>query len=145
MQSFAKKAMALVATLGIGLVPVSPAFANGDKDDFPTRTPIKHIVAIFQENVSFDHYFGTYPHAAPNKDGSVYFERVRPDTPRVNGLESSGLLTGNPNGADPFRIDRSVPLTCDQDHGYGDEQFAFDGGLMDRFLAHSCTDPVLGA
>ena len=24
-------------------------------------TPIKHVVVIFQENVSFDHYFGTYP------------------------------------------------------------------------------------
>ncbi|MGI8802861.1 MAG: phospholipase C [Solirubrobacteraceae bacterium] len=29
-----------------------------------TATPIKHLVVIFQENVSFDHYFGTYPHAA---------------------------------------------------------------------------------
>jgi phospholipase C len=27
-------------------------------------TPIKHVVVIFQENVSFDHYFGTYPQAA---------------------------------------------------------------------------------
>jgi phospholipase C len=26
-----------------------------------TSTPIKHLVVIFQENVSFDHYFGTYP------------------------------------------------------------------------------------
>ena len=29
----------------------------------PTTTPIKHVVVIFQENVSFDHYFGTYPNA----------------------------------------------------------------------------------
>jgi phospholipase C len=54
-------------------------------------------------------------------------------------------LAHNPNGVNPFRIDRSVPLTCDQDHGYGDEQFAFDGDLMDRFLVHSCSDPILGA
>ena len=33
-----------------------------------TATPIHHLVVIFQENVSFDHYFGTYPHAA-NIDG----------------------------------------------------------------------------
>jgi len=26
-----------------------------------TATPIHHLVVIFQENVSFDHYFGTYP------------------------------------------------------------------------------------
>jgi phospholipase C len=121
---------------------VSAAHAG---DDFPTNTPIKHVVAIFQENISFDHYFGTYPRAVPNQDGSVYFGHPRSGTPRTNNLESSGLLSNNPNGANPFRIDRSVPLTCDQDHGYSDEQFAFDGGLMDRFLAHSCNDPVLGA
>jgi len=26
-----------------------------------TTTPIQHLVVIFQENVSFDHYFATYP------------------------------------------------------------------------------------
>ena len=26
-----------------------------------TTTPIKHLVVIFQENVSFDHYFGDLP------------------------------------------------------------------------------------
>ena len=26
-----------------------------------TRPPIKHVVVIFDENISFDHYFGTYP------------------------------------------------------------------------------------
>ena len=37
---------------------------DGDHDRGPsTRTPIKHLVVIFQENVSFDHYFGTYPNA----------------------------------------------------------------------------------
>jgi phospholipase C len=25
--------------------------------------PIKHLVVIFDENISFDHYFGTYPNA----------------------------------------------------------------------------------
>ncbi len=35
-----------------------------------TATPIKHVVVIFQENVSFDHYFGTYPDAA-NTDGQT--------------------------------------------------------------------------
>jgi phospholipase C len=121
---------------------VNAAYAG---DDFPSKTPIKHVVAIFQENISFDHYFGTYPRALPNQDGSVHFGQPRTGTPRVNNLESSGLLSDNPNGVNPFRIDRSVPLTCDQDHGYGDEQFAFNGGLMDRFLVHSCSDPILGS
>ncbi|MGN6628618.1 MAG: alkaline phosphatase family protein, partial [Candidatus Nitrosocosmicus sp.] len=34
-----------------------------------TKTPIKHLVVIFQENVSFDHYFGTYPYAANLENG----------------------------------------------------------------------------
>ena len=37
-----------------------------------TATPIKHLVVIFQENVSFDHYFGTYPTAA-NPSGEPSF------------------------------------------------------------------------
>ena len=36
-----------------------------------TATPIKHVVVIFQENVSFDHYFATYPKAA-NADGTPF-------------------------------------------------------------------------
>lgn len=28
-----------------------------------TTTPIKHVVIIFQENNSFDRYFGMYPNA----------------------------------------------------------------------------------
>jgi phospholipase C len=35
-----------------------------------TSTPVKHLVIIFQENVSFDHYFGTYPHATNGANGS---------------------------------------------------------------------------
>jgi len=132
------------ATALVCLGLATAANAQHDHDDFPTNTPIKHIVVIFQENVSFDHYFGTYPHAVKNQDGSVYFAAAA-DTPRVNSLENAGLLTNNPNGVNPFRIDRSVPNTCDQDHGYGDEQAAFHGGLMDRFTKVTCNDPKLGA
>jgi len=28
-----------------------------------TKTPIKHVIVLFQENISFDHYFATYPTA----------------------------------------------------------------------------------
>jgi phospholipase C len=37
----------------------------------PTKFPVKHLVVIFQENVSFDHYFGTYP-VAKNTDGTTF-------------------------------------------------------------------------
>ena len=37
---------------------------HGNSKDPSTETPIKHVVIIFQENRSFDNYFGTYPVAA---------------------------------------------------------------------------------
>jgi phospholipase C len=138
-RTIAQKFILPGSILALALSTAAPA---SEKED--TSTPIKHLVVIFQENVSFDHYFGTYPNAKPNKDGSQYFRGARQGTPRVNSLVSAGLLTNNPNGANPFRIDRSNPNTCDQDHGYADEQFAFHGGLMDQFLKHSCNDPNIG-
>lgn len=39
--------------------------------DVKTATPIKHIVIIFGENVSFDHYFGAYMTASPHIDSAV--------------------------------------------------------------------------
>ncbi len=99
-----------------------------------TNTPIKHLVVIFDENISFDHYFGTYP-VATNPAGEPYFH-AKPNTPSVNGLTPS-LLTDNPNEANPFRLDRSQALTCDQDHGYSDEQKAYDNGLDDKFVQYT--------
>ena len=46
-----------------------------------TSTPITHLVIIFQENVSFDHYFGTYPNALnpppPGRSPSSFLCRER--------------------------------------------------------------------
>src|SRR6202041_348620 len=56
--------------------------------DRGARTPTRHVVVIFQENVSFDHYFGTYPNAT-NPSGEPRFVAA-PGTPTVNGL--TGLL-----------------------------------------------------
>jgi phospholipase C len=86
---------------------------------------------IFQENVSFDHYFGTYPKAT-NPKGQPSF-MAAPGTPTVNGLNGT-LLTNNPNLSNPHRLNRNQALTCDQDHDYTDEQAAFDSGLMDSFV-----------
>ena len=53
---------------------------------FRTATPIKHLVVIFQENVSFDHYFGSYPNAL-NNAGETPFEASLETTPRsINNL-----------------------------------------------------------
>ena len=148
---FATAARLMTFASAVLLSVPTAAHAQPDNDDSVTNSRIKHVVVIFQENVSFDHYFGTYPQAETNKDGTHFFAGPLASTPRVNSLASAGLLTNNPNGVNPFRIDRSVPNTCDEDHGYGDEQFAFHSGLMDRFTAtlpsghaFSCNDPVLG-
>jgi phospholipase C len=65
----------------------------------------------------------------------------------VNGL-SGALLTNNPNGFNPVRLDRSHAVTCDQNHGYGPEQKAFDHGQMDAFPANTdsgdCSTPTNG-
>ena len=45
---------------------------------------IKHVVVIFQENVSFDHYFATYPIAQHLPGESTFV--ATPGTPDVNGL-----------------------------------------------------------
>ena len=132
-----KKLLAIVMAYAT-IVGTTPAFANNSFSNERTSTPIKHIVVIFQENVSFDHYFGTYPHAT-NPKGEPKFV-ARPGTPTVNGLKG-GLLSNNPNlnpankdgATNPFRLDRSQAATADQDHDYDAEQQAFHAGLMDLF------------
>ena len=109
------------------------------------NTPIKHLIVIFPENVSFDHYFATYPNAT-NPPGEPPFQ-PNPNTPSVNGL-TVGLLTDNPNSVNPFRIPRSNATTCSNDHLYTRLQEAYNGGLVDKFvesnlhLREGC-DPVI--
>jgi phospholipase C len=113
---------------------VSPTLYRGS-----TSTPIKHLVVLFDENESFDHYFGTYPFAA-NTDGTKFV--AKPGTPAVNGLytkvKKTGpvgpLLTSNPNEYNPQRLTNSEALTSDQNHGYTPEEQAVDGGKMDMFV-----------
>jgi phospholipase C len=153
-----RTAIAAVAATGALGTTVAAASAGktpkAHRADFAgsTVSPIKHIVVIFQENVSFDHYFGTYPYAA-NTSG----ERIRRprhqarvnalyNTPGANGQGT--LLTNNPNRdsaghqINPRRLDPSNindVFVCDQDHDYNDEQKAFDGGKMDKFPTTTAT------
>ena len=152
MQSMSNRGSAgrLGALLGgccVAIGALAPLAAPAAPWQTATTTPIQHVVVIFQENVSFDHYFATYP-VALNPAGEPAFRAAR-GTPSVNGLgtlvngmPSGVLLTDNPNAGNPangpsavgpFRLDRSEASTCDQDHNYGHEQLAFDQGLMDFF------------
>jgi phospholipase C len=133
--------LALTLLAAVGLCEAVQADTGHHNPD--TTTPIKHLVVIFQENVSFDHYFATYPNAA-NTDGSLFTPKS--DTPTVNGLNEPLLSPNNPNSVQPFRLSHEQAETCDQDHTYTDEQKAFDNGLMDKFVetvgrgAGSCVD-----
>ena len=96
-----------------------------------SATQIKHLVVIFQENVSYDHYFATYPNAT-NPANEPQFTAA-PDTPSGNGL-TQGLIQSNPNTAKPFRLDRTQAITCDMNHDYTPEQKAYHGGMLDKFV-----------
>jgi phospholipase C len=81
-----KRRIPLTVGLGTAVLAAAavPAVALGHDQAAPTTTPIKHLVVIFQENVSFDHYFATYPNAA-NPAGAPRFTAAA-GTPTVNGL-----------------------------------------------------------
>jgi phospholipase C len=126
-----------------------------------TTTPIKHLVVIFQENISYDHYFGTYPVAA-NKPGEIPFVAAA-GTPHNNNLLTPldparrffpifglDLLHNNPNASatapgngrvngvgasNPIRLSPSQAATQDQGHNETPEQDAYDNGKMDGFPA----------
>jgi phospholipase C len=137
-------AMAAVAVAACGggsdAVATVPGTSYTAARALATATPIKHVVVLYQENVSFDHYFATYP-TATNPAGEPAFT-AKAGTPTPNNLVSANLLTNNPNftntangtdAAEPFRLDRTQAATADQNHAYTAEQQAYDGGKADLF------------
>ena len=126
--------VSLAATTTIATGFALPSLAN----DPVTATPIKHVIVIFQENVSFDHYFATYPFAANSTAGEPVFKAAS-NTPAVNGLldgpaAAPNNLTLNVAGTgtiQPFRLGRNQATTCDEDHNYTDEQAAYHAGQVD--------------
>src|SRR5579862_1417683 len=95
----ARMSLLLGLVLSVFASPATPTVAQTAN----RATPIQHLVIIFGENISFDHYFGTYP-VATNPTGEPSFTAA-PGTPSVNGL-SDVLLSQNPNLDNPFRFDR---------------------------------------
>lgn len=133
----AAAALALFACGGSDDSTPTPAVSS--QDALQTATLIKHVVVIYGENISFDHYFGTYPNAT-NPSGEPAFT-AKSGTPTPNGLTGT-LLTANPNftntangtdAANPFRLDRTQAATADQNHAYTAEEQAEDNGLADLF------------
>jgi phospholipase C len=158
------RSLGLVSTLALLVAGASGSAIADDRDDLHhvhTATPIKHLVVIFQENVSFDHYFATYP-KAQNNPGETKFV-AKANTSAVNSLATPldvnnhfaplagvDLLNNNPNdnpsapgngrvngagAANPFRLFPSQVLTSDQGHNESPEESAYDNGKMDGFPA----------
>jgi phospholipase C len=135
-----KPAAACAAAIFFAWLPSTALAQDGSKVSNPTATPVKHLVVIFDENVSFDHYFATYPNALNPPHETPFI--ARPGTPRVNGLNAL-LLERNPNflnvkvnqayAVNPFRLGPAQAATADQNHDYTGEQQAFHAGLMDSF------------
>lgn len=134
-------------TAGAALAP-GMATASAAEQAPETTTPIKHVVVLFSENISFDHYFATYPKAA-NTDGEKLQGgdinapkfQAKPDTPKdIDTLESAGLIDQNPNAIKPFRLTPGQAVTCSQNHEYDAEQKAFNGGKMDKFNETAAKD-----
>jgi phospholipase C len=146
-----------LAALCAALVVVGTLPTPLQAEDERHERPVKHVIVIFNENISFDHYFATYPYAE-NNPGETPFWALR-GTPIANNLvtplnpdrffsplEGVNLLTNNPNGAsgsgttfngssaaNPFRLAPSQAATADQNHAPKPEQVAYDNGKMDQF------------
>jgi phospholipase C len=130
------------ALTNVALVLIIISFLSGTSlvsaaavsSNFSTSTPIKHLVVIFEENVSYDHYFGTYPKASKFK--------ANLNTPSANGLNAT-LLNNNHNSnftVNPLLLNRSNATTCDMNHGYSAEQNAYHRGLADKFVEFTGSD-----
>ncbi|MGA7810820.1 alkaline phosphatase family protein [Bradyrhizobium sp.] len=172
------RTFSLVSAVALLVVAASAIAEDGDpvRDDLnrvQTATPIKHLVVIFQENTSFDHYFGTYP-KAQNLAGETPFT-AKKNTPAVNNLVTPldvnnhfvpltgvDLVSNNPNSnpaapgngkqngsgaSNPFRLAPSQALTAGQGRDGNPAESAYDNGKMDGFpaWAGAAAPPPAGA
>src|SRR5580658_10387740 len=112
------RALALVAVLS--LAPPAPAAGQGDVAT-ALRAHIKHVFVIYQENHSFDNYFGTFPGA---------------DNLATAEAQAHGFRQYDPIGrtwVTPFRI--ADPDTESPAQGRVVIYDKMNGGAMDRFVA----------
>src|SRR5437899_9809385 len=110
----------LAIALGSAVGLMSPALAQGD--DGEGDTPIQHTIIVYQENISFDHYFGTFGHGSAGIPAGTQLFHTTP-----TGAQLSPYA--------PARLDATTQAaTCDVDHEYPDMIRMADGGAMDQYL-----------
>ena len=89
-------------------------------------TAIRNIVITFQENHTFDNYFGTYPGA----DGTAGKAYCLPDSP------------GSSNCVSPFHDTNLSPV--DTSHNWKSAHADYDSGKMDGFVYTEGSSEVMG-
>ena len=85
-------------------------------DNNPQHIPLNHFIYVIQENISFDHYFGTYPGARGIPAGTKL--------PWIRGTKPTAEVFHLAGGQVPY----SLP------HAWESCQVSMDGGRMDGFL-----------
>ena len=158
-RSFLKSVAAAsgAALVSARLAPLARAAAPQAADLVGLRGKIDHIIVIFQENRSFDHYFGAYrpPGGAAvagllDKDGQI--------DPRFTGLQKNAAgvpyaflpvpyqVPGFQNARldnRPFPLGPYIPaghnVLWDPAHHFFRMFAQIDGGRMDRFVALALT------
>jgi phospholipase C len=135
------------------------AQALGEADLQGLRAKIDHIVVIYQENRSFDHYFGAYqPHGGARVNGLLDSEGVVDS--RFAGLQKSAtgapyttlplpyqiptfanaILENRPFHLGPY-ISPESNVPWDPLHHFFRMFAQIDGGKMDYFVALALTGP----
>ena len=102
-----------LAALGLAAAGASGAPPPAVK---PVPMPLKHFVYIIQENITFDHYFGTYPGANGIPKGVKF-----------------AYQPGQPMTIAPFHLS-DTKLPHDLNHSWQAAHVSADGGKMDGFL-----------
>ena len=136
--------MRLAATLAALAVSGTAALAQTTVAD--PLAKIGHIVVIFQENRSFDNFFGRFPGANGLANAGDKAIQIGPDGKPYKFLPAAMNSNLKPPAPDkrfpaqlpngPFEINRYVPLnddTGDLIHKFYQEQMQINGGAMNRY------------
>jgi phospholipase C len=110
-------ATVLLAVLVAALVPAAqsaPVRAS------VTRTPIKHLISLMQENHTYDNYFGTFPRG--NGIPEALCLPVHPAQPRLGCVK-------------PFHIGDNAVIPRDLDHSEATARRQVHGGRMNGFVS----------
>ena len=89
------------------------------------QPPIQHIVVVFEENHTFDNFFGTYP--------------------GVNGFDNESGLPISPGSSEtvaPFHL--LSTSTVDLGHSHSTARKAYDNGNMDGFVFAERSNLTMG-